>query len=134
MNYAWDITVPANTLEKSPKEQTLKLTKGVITKIELKYPAGCHGMVKVKLLRYEHQLVPVNPVDWVTGDDEPVTFPEYYELKATPYQLKFQACSPGTDYPHTISVRISVLEKEIASIMPLVELLTKLLKRLGVIR
>jgi hypothetical protein len=51
--FAWDVTIPANTLEAAPKTQTLKLTYGVITKVDVKYPAGCNGVVWVRVLRGE---------------------------------------------------------------------------------
>jgi len=134
MFFAWDITLPANTLATSPKTQTLKLSKGVITKVEVKFARGCHGMVQVRLLHQESQLVPLSRGEWVTGDDEAVSFPEFFELWTTPYQLKFIGCSPGTTYDHVLSVRITVLPKQVASMIPVIELLTRLLERMGVLR
>ena len=134
MFWAFDITITAGTTDASPKKQTLKLSKGVITGLDVKYPAGCHRMVKVRLFRYESQLVPLSRDDWLTGDDETVHTEGYYELTETPTQLKFVGCSPGTSYDHTVSVRITVLPKAIASMLPLVNVLTAFLKRIGVIR
>ena len=132
MFYAWDITVTANTLETSPKEQILKLSKGVITQAIIKFPAGCHGLVKARLRFHEHQLVPLSSGEWVTGDDEAVATEAYYEMGSTPYELKFIGVSPGTTYNHTITVRIQVLPKTIASWIQVIELLSRLLRRLGV--
>jgi len=131
--FAWDITITADTKAASPKTEILKLSKGVIIKVEVKFPSGCHGLVKVRLFHQEAQLVPLNRGEWVTGDDEAVSFPEYFELWTTPYQLKFRGCSPGTTYAHTVTVRISVLPKAIASMIPVIELLTKMLTRMGVL-
>jgi len=133
MFYAWDITVTAGATEDDPKTQDLKLTKGVITRIEVKFPGGCHGLVKVRLLRSEFQLVPLSKGEWVTGDDEAVLTEGYYELSESPSQLKFVGCSPDCTYDHTVSVRIQVLPKSVATFMPLVEVLTKFLERIGVI-
>jgi len=131
--FAWDITISANTLATAQVEQILKLSKGVIIKVEVKFPAGCHGLVKVRLFHQESQLIPLSRGEWITGDDEAVSFPEYFELWTTPYQLKFRGCSPGTTYAHTVTVRISVLPKQIASMIPVIELLTRLLQRMGVL-
>jgi len=131
--FAWDITISANTLATAQKEEILKLSKGVIIKVEVKFPPGCHGLVKVRLFHQESQLVPLSRGEWITGDDEAVSFPEYFELWTTPYHLKFRGCSPGTTYPHTVTVRISVLPKAIASMIPVIELLTRLLQRMGVL-
>ena len=133
MIFAWDITIPANTSVTKPKTEILKLSKGVITKVEIKFARGCHGMVRVRLLHQEAQLVPLSRGEWVTGDNEAVSFPEYFELWTTPYQLKFVGCSPGTTYSHVITVRIGVLPRQVASMIPVIELLTRLLQRMGVL-
>lgn len=134
MFWAFNITILAGTTEKAPKKQTLKLSKGVITSLDVKYPAGCHGMVQVRLLRYESQLVPLSRDEWLTGDDETVHTEGFYELTAKPYQLKFVGSSPGTTYDHTVSVRVLVLPKAVATMVPLINILTTFLKRIGVIR
>jgi hypothetical protein len=131
MFYAWDITVPLSTPESDPVVKVLKLSKGVIVKVDIKFPDGCHGGVKVRLLRYEHQFIPLNRDDWVTGDAETVTTPEYFELSEAPAQLKFVGCAPETFYVHTITVRITILPKPIASLMPVMDLLSRMMQRLG---
>ena len=108
MFFAWDITVPANTAESSPKEQILKLTKGIITKVDIFFPAGCHGLVKVRILRNEFQLIPLSKGEWVTGDDAAIPTEGYYEFETIPSKLKFIAHSAGTTYPHTITVRVEI--------------------------
>ena len=133
-SYAWDILITANKLEKTPVEKELNLTIGVITKIAIKFPPGCHGMVRVRLLHRRFQLIPLSGGEWVTGDGETVPFPEYFELKETPADLNFIGCSPGTGHNHTITVRITVLPKAVATFIPLIDVMTKFLKRIGVIR
>lgn len=127
---AWDITVTANTLDASPIEETLKLTKGVIVRCDIKFPAGIHGLVKVRLLHHTFQLIPLNRGEYVTGDDETVPTETYFELKESPYSLKFEGSSPGTKYAHTITVRVTVVPKAIASMYPLVEWLENFAKRI----
>jgi len=131
--YAWDITVPANTLATNLKTHLLKLTYGVITKVDIKFPAGCHGLVAIRLLHAESPLIPLNKDTWLTGDDETVSSPEYFELSTEPYALKFVGKSPGTSYAHTISVRITVLPREVASLLSLLDIFTKIAKRMGLI-
>jgi len=115
MFYAWDITIPAATPEASPVIQTLKLTKGVITRIDVKFPPGCHGLVKTRLFRYESQLIPLSGEEWLTGDGETVITESYYKLFETPAQLKFVGCAPLTAYDHTVTVRVSITPSEVAT-------------------
>lgn len=130
MFFAWDITIPAGTTEADPLTQILKLSKGVITRCDIKFPRGCHGMVKVRLRHQEAQLVPLSRDQWVTGDNETVPTEAYYELGETPAQLKFLGCSPGTSFDHTVTVRISVLPKRVASMIPFMEILIKAFSRI----
>lgn len=132
MFWAWDITVTAGTTATDPKTQILKISKGVITRVDVKFPAGCHGLVKVRLFKSEFQLVPLSKGEWVTGDDESVPTEGYYDLETSPAQLKFVGCSPGTSHDHTVTVRVTVLPKQIASMLPVIDLLTRLLQRMGV--
>jgi hypothetical protein len=131
MYFCWDITIPANTLEKLPLRQYLRITKGVITKVDVKFPAGCHKMVKTRLYRHEQQAIPLTRDEWVTGDDEAVPTEIYIDLNAYPYQLKLVACSPDTDYDHTITVRIQVLPSFAAGFAQITNLVQKLLDKLG---
>ena len=131
MLFAWDITVPALTLATAPLTQTLKLSYGIITKIDIKFPAGCHGLVNIRLLHEESPLIPNNKDTWLTGDNETVAIPEYFELTTTPYALKFVGMSPGTTYAHTISVRITILPKTVASLLPLLDIFTRIAQRMG---
>lgn len=133
MSYAWDIAIPANTLATAPVERDLKFHPGVLVKAEFKFPSGCHSMVQVRLYLGEFQLFPLSRGEWVTGDDEPVSFPAYQKILKEPAQLKFRGASPGTTYSHTITVRLTVLPERVASWVPMLELLTKLLQRLGVV-
>jgi len=130
MHWAWDIVVPAGTGEWSPVTEILKLSKGVITRIDVKFPAGCHGMVKVRILREEAQLVPLSRKEWLIGDDETVPTESYYELSSSPYQLKFVGCSPGTRFDHMITVRVAITPLEVASSKPLLEIWRRLAKRI----
>lgn len=134
MFYVWDITIPADTSEDNAKTQNLPISIGVITRISIKFARGCHGMVGVRLNRFLFQLVPLSAGEWVTGDNEAVDFQEYFEIKEVPPVLVFKGCSPGTSYAHTVTVRISLLPKRVASMIPIIELLTRLLQRMGVFR
>jgi len=130
MFFAWDITIPADTPETSPEEQTLKLTKGVITRMDVKFPPGCHGLVHVRLLRSEFQLVPLSRGEWVTGDAETVPTEGYYELTETPAQLKFVAFNDDDTYDHAVTVRVSIIKQEVAAPWQIIRDFVAILKKM----
>lgn len=132
MFYCWDITIPANTSKEEPHEQWLKVGNGVVTRVDIKFPAGCHGMVKIRLLQEESQKIPLSEDEWVTGDGETVRAETYIELLDVPYKLKLRACSPDTDYDHIITVRIEVEPEEAAGIKRLTELMQLLIDELEI--
>jgi len=132
MFFAWDITIPADTTEKSPIEDFLSLPKGIITQIDIKFPRGCHGMVKVRLFQESLQVVPLSEDEWVTGDGETVPTSTVIELLDAPYKLKLHACSPDTTYDHKVSIRINVLPEEYAGVARLTRLVETLLEALGI--
>jgi hypothetical protein len=115
MFYAWDIAITAGTTEAAPVTQTLKVTKGIITSLEIKFPPGCHSLAKVRILRSTFQLIPLSRGEWVTGDAETVKTDPYYELEETPSELVFKGCSPSASYAHTITVRVSIVPVEVGA-------------------
>lgn len=130
MLYTWDITIPADTPEDSPVHDILELSAGVITKIGIKFPAGCHGMVGVRLLLAEGQIFPIPRGEWVTGDDEEAESIYYIEFGRELFELKIEAISPDTDYNHTISIRITVLPAYIAAPFMIIADFVRIFKRL----
>lgn len=132
MFFCWDITIGADTPEDDPLVDWLELPKGIITHVDVKFPAGCHGMVKIRLFQESLQLIPLSEDEWVTGDDEPVPTDTYAELLSFPYKLKIKACSPDTDYDHTVTVRINVQPEYAAGISALTRMFKGFLDKLGI--
>jgi len=131
MFFCWDITINADTKEDEPYTDWLHVPKGVITRVDIKFPAGCHGMVKVRLFLEALQFVPLSEDEWVTGDDETVPTETGIELVDKPYKLKLMACSPDTTYDHKITVRIEVKLEEVAGVGALTRMFRGFLEKLG---
>ena len=125
---AWDITVPADTPLLAPITQKLKLPAGIISKIDIKFPSGCNGMVKVVIKRWTFQLVPLSSGEWITGNDETVPTETTYELLETPFEIEFQACSPSTTYEHKITIRIEVIPAVSLSDKQIIDRLDKIVE------
>ena len=79
-------------------------------------------------------MMPLSRAEWITGDNETVPMPTYYELPPGLSRLKFVGSSPEADFDHVITVRVTVLPKLVASMIPVINLLSRLLQRMGVIR
>ena len=112
MIYTADVTVPKNTAVGSEKRQTLKITNGVIHKLDIMFPAGCAGLVKVGLFFEGTPLFPSTAGMTFSGDDETVTFPEFVKVRDAPRTIVIKASNIDTEYDHTVGVRIGVLSED----------------------
>jgi len=116
MLYRFGVTVPANTAKSSPTEQTVRLTIGVIKKIEVTFPAGCAGLVGVRIKHFDHVVWPTSPDEWFVSDGYTIIIPANYELHEGGENLKIVAYNLGTVYSHTPVFRfaVEVPEEELA--------------------
>ena len=112
MFYEWAIAVPANTTEAAPITQEMKLTKGVITRIEIQFPTGCAGLAHCRILEGTIQKWPTPPSTSFASDGYTVPIEENYELENLPATLFAKAWNLDDTYDHTIYVRVGVLRGE----------------------
>jgi len=113
--YNFQITVPANTAITVPVEQDLKLTHGVVHKLDINFPPGCVGLVGIGIFNAIHQVWPTNPEEMFFADDETISFREHYELITDPYILTARLYNLDDTFEHTITVRIGILPVTILS-------------------
>lgn len=113
MIYEYDLVVPANTLAATPVSVDMKLSHGIVHKLEVSFPPGCNNAVKVVINRALHQVWPTNPDGQVKANGYTVSFPVWYELEEAPYVLTAWAWSPGTTYSHTVTIRMGIQRREV---------------------
>lgn len=109
MFYSFDLPTPANTLKSAPVELEVKLTWGVITEVEIRFPPRCVGLAKVKILERSHQLWPTNPDGWFYGNDETIKWDEYHKLFVMPALFTLLGYNEDDTFPHTPIVRFEIL-------------------------
>ena len=131
MFYDFDIPIPANTAEDDPYQKELHLTKGVIHRVEIEFPAGCAGLAHLKILKFNAPLWPTNPEGSFHSDNHVIAFNEAYELSTWPYTLTVKAWNEDDTYQHTLKLRLGILPAEL--IIPekgLRSILSRLARRL----
>lgn len=109
MYYDFSFTIPADTAKSSPEELDVKLTHGVIHRVEIGFPRGCAGLVHLQIRRGLHQLWPTNPQGSFNTDGYIIPINEYYELFVEPYILTLVGWNLDDTYVHTLEVRIGIL-------------------------
>jgi len=133
MLYDFPLTIPADTKANAPVEQDVRLTHGVITRLEVEFHPGCNGMVYAYVRRGLHQLFPINPDGKARTDGGVVGASTYIELFYPPYELTLGGYSPGTAYDHELIYRLELTPREVAERSKTqATVLSYLLKLLGV--
>jgi len=133
MFYDFEITIKAGTTEAAPKEESFKVTKGVVHYAEVSFPAGCRQYVYLRLFHLEHQIIPTNRQGSLRGEGYTIPISEHYKLDTAPYIIKAKGWSPSAVYNHTLTVRIGILrEDELEPLKGLPGMFAKFFKLLGV--
>jgi len=113
MLYEYELTVPANTPASAPARQDCVLTAGIVHRLEVTWPDGCNGLVRVAIRRALHQVWPSNPEGRLTGNGRTLSMPVWYELEEGPYVLTIYGDSAGSTYAHTVTVAFGIGRREV---------------------
>lgn len=133
MLYVLPLTIPAGTAEGAPTEQDLKLTDGVITRVEVEFPAGCAGLAHSYARQGVHQVFPTNPDGNLASDNHVIAWNDYEDLHTDPRILTICGWNLDDTYDHTITWRIELTPREIAERLKSTDtLLAKISRLLGI--
>lgn len=113
MLYSYDLTIPANTLASAPVKVDMPVGPGILHKLEVEFPPGCNKAVLVSIRRGLHQVYPTNPDGALKANAYTISTAEYYSVMEAPHQLEAYGWSPGTTYPHVITIRMGILPTEV---------------------
>jgi hypothetical protein len=108
LNYRYGFELNAEGKVSEPERVSFPLTHGKVIDVSLTFPAGCSGLVGVRILRGSLQLYPLTVGEWIVSDDETVHFPADFELDERPYALTLEGYNVDDTYTHTVSVSITL--------------------------
>lgn len=111
MRYVYELTVPADTAKADPAESEALLVTGTIKQIEIAFPPGCAGEVKVVMLDRILQISPANSEMYHAWDDYTERFSMDYPLDDPGPKITLRGWSPDTVYDHKITFRFDVVPK-----------------------
>jgi len=106
--YDVPLTIPANTPDLTPEDLEVKLTHGVIHRVEVEFPKYCAGLAYLQIYHMGHQVWPTNPGGAFNTDDYIIVIDDYFELLGPPYVLKLRGWNLDDTYSHTITVRFGM--------------------------
>lgn len=108
MFFEYDITYPPNTPKKNEQVNILRLTRGIVKRVELVFPRGVAALTGVRIFRGSVQVIPLNYPAWIETDGETVRINTNIDLTVNPYELEVRGYNIDDTYPHTIRVRIEM--------------------------
>jgi len=116
MIFEYNLTITAGRNRRSPATQELQLARGIIHKVEVIFPPGCHHQVFVVIRRGLNQVFPTNPDGQFKGNAFPISYPVWYPMEDGPFLLKAYGWAPLTTFAHTVTIRLGILPR--AVLMP----------------
>lgn len=108
MLYKFSVTVPVSTLAANPSELAVKLSPGHVSSLSITFPAGCEGLVGIRILRGAFQLWPLTSTDWIDGDDHTHVIPARQQMRSGETRLRILAYNLDTSNEHTVSISFTV--------------------------
>jgi len=112
MNFFYSVSIPAGREEKTPFEQVLPLSYGIITGMLVIIPPGHAGTAHLQLLHHDFQVYPLSRGEDYHGDDVSIEWTDRYELFDAPYELKARGWNTDTVNSHAFQVAVEVLRPE----------------------
>jgi hypothetical protein len=106
MAFAYLLELPPNTPKDNPIRITARLTGRIIKGIGYTIPSGCSGLVGIRFLDRETQILPINPGGWFTGNGVDRDFEFIYEFLTSPYILYIEGYNEDDTFWHRPEVRI----------------------------
>lgn len=120
MIYAKNITTPKKTWSSSLKKTVLKVSKGLVYKVEFYFPGGSAGLMGVAVFDGLYQVWPSTVGEFFIGEDQTIPFDDMYLKETAPFDFQIYTYNEDETYPHMVSVRIGLVSSELflARFMP----------------
>ena len=113
MIYSYDITTPVGVTQSAPMRTRLKVTKGLVYRVEIEFPPGPLSLLHVALFDGGFQLWPTNPDYDFHGDNGFISFEETYLKSNYPYEFVAQTWNEDDTWDHTITIRLGMVSEEV---------------------
>ncbi len=111
MLYSKQIKLTHGKTQSTATRAQFKVNKGVISDFWITFPAGCAGLVKLRIYHEGHPFLPVNQDNYLRGDNITFSFPVMFEIIEEPMLLTVEAWNEDATYDHTVDIMFLILPK-----------------------
>jgi len=110
--YVTDVEITAGKTAEDPARGVLKVTRGLVYRIEIEFPLGCVGLVGVQVYDGGFQVWPINPGEWLKKAQGVISFDDIYLKLQPPFEFAIHGYNSDDTYTHTPIVRIGLVSPE----------------------
>lgn len=113
MIYTVNITTNANTAKTSLKQTRIRISKGLVYKVEFYFPTGSAGLMGIAVFDGLYQIWPSNVGEFFIGEDQVISFDDMYLKESAPYEFQCYSYNTDNKYDHFVAVRIGLVTSEV---------------------
>jgi len=108
--YTYSLTIPANTPETSPVEERVKLSAGILSRVLIFFPPGCHALAHARIFYQAHQIEPWSRDGSFHWDNYVLDFESEHEISAPDTEVTIKAWNEDDVYEHTLEFAFDVVQ------------------------
>ncbi len=112
MIYQSTIKTVAGTSQSNPMRTKLRMTNGLLYKIEIFFPPGSSGLLGCQIIDHATLIYPSSPGEWFTGDNIQIEFDDTYIVSLPDFSFDILTYNDDTIFDHTCVVRIGLLSDD----------------------
>jgi len=118
--YIANITTLKDRYKTNLKKTVIRVTSGLVFKVEFYFPAGSAGLMGVAVFDGLYQVWPSTVGEFFIGEDQLITFEDMYLKEAAPFEFQCYTYNLDDTNPHFVSVRIGLVSADVflARFMP----------------
>ena len=106
----YELSVSPGVTPDAPTEYIKEFPPSTIDQVIVTFPKGPNREVYVKFYHEGESVFPLDPEEWVNGEDEKVVCQGPWSNWDGLYRLRIRLCSPGARLSHKVIVRFNLNE------------------------
>jgi len=110
--YSKAITYALGQSEATLTRTILRVSKGLVWRLEVEFPPGCAGLAHVRILDGSYQMYPATVGETFASDGSVIGFDDLYFKSSEPFEFIIEGWNEDTAWPHTVSIRIGLATSE----------------------
>ena len=113
MIYTANITTVKNTAKTALKKTIIRVTRGLVYKVEFYFPAGSAGLMGLAVFDGSFQVWPSSVGEFFLGDDLTIPFDDLYLKESAPFEFQCYTYNEDDTYDHLVIARIGLVSSEV---------------------